>query len=110
LRLFADLRQAVDRGTTAGQGGQRQHGACKNDAVETDDRHLHYSVFGAPGELTVATATGAACGVPSEEVVSLFCGGRGDTGLIETWPRPVTVPDNVRFDCRFVTLTTSPSA
>src|SRR5207249_4328958 len=37
LRLFADLRQTVDRGTTAGQGGQRQHGARENDAVETDD-------------------------------------------------------------------------
>jgi hypothetical protein len=47
-------------------------------------------------------------------VASLVCGRRDaagviETGLIETWPRPITVPDSVRFDCTFMTLTTSPS-
>ena len=33
----------------------------------------------------------------------------GTGGEIVTWPRAVTVPVTVRFDCRFMTLTASPS-
>jgi len=63
--------------------------------------------------LATATATGAVdWAAPSEEdgeVASLTGAGRGVATEIVTWPRPVTTPDTVRLDCRFMTPTTSPS-
>ena len=60
-------------------------------------------------ELTLATETGAADGAAlsdevafGEESASDVCEGRGVATVIDTWPRPMTVPDTVRLDCRFM--------
>ena len=89
---------------TFSQLNTRYRGGMHINAVRQNSPAAHEGIL--PGDIIVGvhkweTAT--------EQDTSLVCGGRGDTGLIETWPRPVTVPDSVRFDCRFVTLTTSPS-
>lgn len=58
--------------------------------------------------LALARDLFAVSAAPSDGVAAL-ASGRGVTTEIETWPRPLTTPEMVRLDCRFITLTTSPS-
>src|SRR5262249_20165999 len=102
LRLLADLGETVDRRATAGDRSECEQRTGQDEAVDTVLGHELYSAFGAT-ELSLtgaefdseASALGAASGVATE---------------IETSPRPETTPDTARLDCRFITLTTSPSA
>src|SRR5215475_15900029 len=68
-----------------------------------------YSDFGVTCDVMAAGEADA--GGPSDAmaaVASATCGLGVATSTV-TWPRPVTIPVTVRFDCGLSTLTTSPS-
>src|SRR5207253_1058787 len=112
LRRLADLREPVDRRASAGDDADRQQCAGENEAVDPMGlEHEHYSAFRDTGALSmVATeTTGAAVAAIPTVAVASETAGRGAGTATETWPRAMTTPDTVRFDCRFSTLTTSPS-
>src|SRR5712671_380286 len=98
------------RGMTEGGGGSVKPKAALLD-FDLDMNIERYSVGATCELLPAATATGAAVCVsfePIDEDVSAAAA-RGVATATDTWPRPVTTPDTVRFDCRLSTLTTSPS-
>src|SRR3984957_5926504 len=111
LGLLADLGKAIDAGTAAGKADDAQHGSGKRDTFEPGNQHLLYSAFEVVcALLRLATETGASVSAaPIEEVVSAAGASRGMAMAMATWSRPTTMPEMVRLDCRFSTVTVSPS-
>src|SRR6516165_5234683 len=68
-----------------------------------------YSDFGVTCDVVLAGRVDAAGASDAMAAVASATCGLGVATSTVTWPRPVTMPVTVRFDCGLSTLTTSPS-